>query len=87
MATDSKRKREESPTTFNPKAWPFPTDYNDHFSTTDAALSDLAPGLDLLAAALGKTRSELLIYDPYYCDGSVIKVRDSGHTISCKTVP
>ena len=65
---DLKRKREDT--------WPFPTDYNDHFSTTDAALRDLSPGLDLLAKALGKTRKDLLLYDPFYCDGSIVKVGD-----------
>lgn len=78
-ARDGKRKREDGGAAeFNAKAWPFPTDYNDHFSTTDAALKDLASGLDQLATALGKSRSDLVIYDPYYCDGSIVRVSGDG---------
>ena len=75
MALDHKRKRGsrgEAESDFG--TWPFPTDYNDHFSTTDAALADLVPGLDRLASALGKTRDSLVLYDPFYCDGSVVQV-------------
>jgi hypothetical protein len=64
-AADRKRQRDPPP------SWPFPTDYLDHFSTTSEALRDLAVGLDLFAASLGKTRSSLKLYDPFYCDGSV----------------
>jgi hypothetical protein len=62
---DRKRKREPL------AAWPFPTEYGDHFSTTSEALVDLATGLDILASRLNKTRATLRLYDPFYCDGSV----------------
>lgn len=44
--------------------WPFKVDYNDHFETSRDACADLAPALDALAAALGKTRATLVLYDP-----------------------
>lgn len=57
-----------------PGKWPFPVDYNDHFETPLAACADLAPALDALAAALGKTRQTLVLYDPvsvlYECDAA-----------------
>ena len=33
----------------------------------------MCPILDMLAAMLGRTRATLRLYDPYYCDGSVVK--------------
>ncbi|KAG1671460.1 hypothetical protein FOA52_003118 [Chlamydomonas sp. UWO 241] len=53
--------------------WPYPTDYMDHFETTDQALADLEPALYRLATHLGKTKAELRVYDPYYCKGAIRK--------------
>ena len=52
--------------------YPFETDYNDHFETSLAAYRDIAPILDLYAQRLGKTRSQLRIYDPYFCAGAMV---------------
>jgi hypothetical protein len=51
--------------------WSFDVDYNDHFETPLAAYSDIAPVLDIAAKMLGKDRSSLVLYDPYYCQGSM----------------
>lgn len=51
--------------------WNFPTDYNDHFETPIQAYSDLLPVLQTLATQLGKTLSDLVIYDPYFCQGNM----------------
>lgn len=37
------------------------------------AYRDVATVLDVIAAALGKTRADLRIYDPYYCSGRVVE--------------
>lgn len=50
------------------------TDVRDHAETPQAAYADLAPLLSRYAeTALGKSRGELVVYDPYYCAGSVVK--------------
>ena len=50
------------------------TDVRDHAETPQAAYADLAPLLSRYAeVALGKARGELVVYDPYYCAGSVVK--------------
>lgn len=54
--------------------WAFKADYNDHFETPERAYQDLLPVLDAIAAALGKTRDGLVIYDPYYCRGKMISL-------------
>ncbi|CAM9404559.1 unnamed protein product, partial [Phaeothamnion confervicola] len=50
-------------------AHPFPTDYCDHFETPLRAYRDAEPVLVGLAAALGKARAELQIWDPFFCAG------------------
>ena len=47
--------------------WAFETDYCDHFETPLCAYQDLVPFLSALAASLGKPRSSLQLYDPYWC--------------------
>ena len=48
---------------------PFPTEYGDHFETSNVAIHDIAPILQQFAKVYGKQTSSLAIYDPYYCDG------------------
>ena len=58
-------------------SFPYETDYNDHFETPDVAYEDVAVLLDWInsAKANGSTksttsgRSNLILYDPYYCQG------------------
>jgi len=52
--------------------YPFQTEPEDHCESPPEAFSDIAPVLQYLAADLGKSRKDLKIYDPYFCDGKVI---------------
>ena len=49
----------------------FVTDYNDHFATPQCAYGDIYNALSELAESLHKNVHELIIYDPYYCDGAM----------------
>jgi len=51
----------------------FQVDDTDHCETPIQAYKDLLPVLDRIAKSLNKKRSNLVIYDPYYCDGGVKK--------------
>ena len=51
----------------------FVPDPNDHCETSPAAYGHIAPLLRLLALQLGKKPSDLAIYDPYFCAGSVVR--------------
>ena len=52
--------------------WNFPVDYNDHFETPRVAYEDIGPALDAIAESLGKSREDLIIYDPYWCQGRML---------------
>ena len=41
--------------------------------TSLQAYQDVAPFLDLVASQLGKNRSTLSIFDPYFCAGTMKK--------------
>lgn len=63
------------------KEFPYPTDPDDHCETPLDAYQDIAPFLDKLCQLLGKQKSELSIYDPYYCNGSVVRhLQSLGYT-------
>jgi hypothetical protein len=49
----------------------FASDFNDEFETSAQAIQDIEPVLYRLCVALQKKKSELVIYDPYYCQGTV----------------
>ena len=50
--------------------YPYTVDDNDHCETPLAAYEDIAPVLDtILRKKGGKSRSDLVIYDPYFCEG------------------
>lgn len=60
--------------------WNFTVDYNDHFETPPIAYKDLSPVLEALATCVGKTTGELSIYDPYWCEGSMVShMRELGY--------
>jgi hypothetical protein len=63
--TDSRNKDTVRP------SYEFQVDDTDHCETPLEAYRDLLELLDQLATSLGKTRSTLSIYDPYYCNGGV----------------
>ena len=54
--------------------WNFEVDYNDHFETPPIAYSDIVPMLKELATSLGKLPEDLIIYDPYYCQGAMVRI-------------
>jgi hypothetical protein len=93
-------------------SFPYETDYNDHFETPDVAYADVAVLLDWInsAKANGSTktttsgprgkRSDLILYDPYYCQGRTAQLfrdldftsiihekRDFYHDIKSNQVP
>ena len=55
-------------------SWNFEVDYNDHFETPIVAYSDIVPMLKELAKSLGKSPKDLIIYDPYYCQGAMVEM-------------
>ncbi|CBJ33721.1 conserved unknown protein [Ectocarpus siliculosus] len=52
--------------------YPFEVEECDHCETSERAYSDISPLLSALAAELGKPPEDLVIYDPYYCQGSTV---------------
>jgi hypothetical protein len=54
----------------NPE-FPFLTDETDHAETPLDAYEDIVPILKQIAKCLGKKPHQLVIYDPYYCGGTV----------------
>lgn len=52
---------------------PFQVDDTDHCETPSQAYQHVLDILDQLAKSINKKRSNLRIYDPYYCDGGVKK--------------
>jgi len=63
----------QSPSTSIHLPWKFEVDYNDHFETPLVAYIDIDLILVAIAKSLGKTKNNLIIYDPYYCHGQMIK--------------
>lgn len=62
-------------TTSAPATWlgdhPFEADLGDHCETPLEAYQDIEPILAGLAKQIGKPKSSLRIYDPYFCEGSM----------------
>ena len=50
---------------------PFSVDDADHCETPFEAYADVEPLLARVAAALQRPTTELRLYDPYFCEGSV----------------
>ena len=70
MAADTKRNRDVRDAARGDAALlPFEAEPDDHCESPPEAYEDLAATLDVVAAALGRGRSNLRIYDPYYCSG------------------
>jgi len=49
--------------------WTFDTEYSDHFETPRRAYADVLPLLEVVAAR--SSLAQLVVYDPYYCQGRV----------------
>jgi hypothetical protein len=61
-------------------AWAFETDYNDHFETPTIAYTDVSPAFAELCKLLGKVPQDLVIYDPYFCQGKMRqRLKDIGY--------
>jgi len=54
--------------------WSFTVDYNDHFETPSVAYQHLLPWLQAQADYLNKPLKDLIVYDPYYCNGRMINL-------------
>ena len=52
---------------------PFEADTDDHCETSHVAYAHIAPILTYIAEQIGTTPSNLRIYDPYYCAGTVVQ--------------
>ena len=55
------------------RCWNFAVDYNDHFETPLVAYQDILPVLQNIAGRKGKSLHDLVVYDPYYCKGEMVK--------------
>lgn len=53
--------------------WNFEVDYNDHFETPLIAYEDIMSVLTKIAVSINKSIGDLIIYDPYYCQGQMIQ--------------
>ena len=51
----------------------FEANEDDHCETSSAAYDDIAPLMRKIADFLGKSPKDLVIYDPYFCNGAVIR--------------
>eukprot|EP00232_Nephroselmis_pyriformis_P008264 CAMPEP_0182900856 /NCGR_PEP_ID=MMETSP0034_2-20130328/29171_1 /TAXON_ID=156128 /ORGANISM="Nephroselmis pyriformis, Strain CCMP717" /LENGTH=303 /DNA_ID=CAMNT_0025035137 /DNA_START=734 /DNA_END=1642 /DNA_ORIENTATION=+ len=73
----NKRRREEEANPPPPKRetvqHSFPTEPEDHAETDDKAYEDVVPVLEVMAAAMGKDKGDIALYDPYFCQGAVKK--------------
>jgi hypothetical protein len=49
----------------------FKVDYCDHFETSLEAYKDIKEILSHLAKSLNKKNEDLIIYDPYFCRGTM----------------
>ena len=50
---------------------PFDVEPRDHAETPFEAYADIEPLLFKIAQCLGKTKDNVILYDPYYCEGSM----------------
>lgn len=67
---------EEADSNESGPSFPYPTNPDDHCETPLESYQDIAPILDELSKAKGG-KSKLRIYDPYYCNGSVVNHLES----------
>lgn len=65
-------------------SYPYETVNDDHCETPLRAYQDIQQSIELFADRLGKPVAELKIYDPYYCEGNVVKRLNSlGTKLAC----
>lgn len=56
---------------------PFSTDEHDDFEASAEAIKHIEPILYRLALGLGKSKEDLVIYDPFYCRGGIRTTYDA----------
>lgn len=54
-------------------SYPYPVEADDHCETPLEAYKDILPLLSSLARHNQKTLADLLVYDPYFCEGSMVE--------------
>lgn len=59
--------------TSKPIAHSFKAEPEDHCETPGGAYDDITHALCWLSEKIGKSPSDLCIYDPYFCDGAVVR--------------
>eukprot|EP00729_Bicosta_minor_P017602 gene17602-15861_t len=67
----------ETGTCWTETAHPFETEAGDHAETPVEAYQHIAPFLQRIAHRLGKSPAELVIYDPFYCEGRTVALMAS----------
>ena len=74
LAVEEMKRLEEfvTPSISRP-AFPYPTNPDDHCETPLQSYKDILPILNELCKSDGGRTDSMKIYDPYYCDGSVVK--------------
>ena len=68
---ESKKQKLNNDNDTSSSRFAFKVDDTDHCETPLKAYQDIVDILDQLARSLNKSRSSLIIYDPYYCDGGI----------------
>jgi hypothetical protein len=66
-------------------AYPYRVDDDDHCETPKRAYEDICFILHVVATACRKSHSDLFIYDPFYCEGSMIQ-RLAGAVYICARI-
>lgn len=72
-AVENMSRLEEKQSTKLGPAFPYPTNPDDHCETPLQSYKDILPILNDLSKKYGGKRQDVKIYDPYFCDGSVVK--------------
>lgn len=71
------RNDDVSSSSSNNNNYNFEVDYNDHFETPLNAYEDILPFIESIATILNKSLDDIIVFDPYYCQGSMIKILKS----------
>ena len=70
---DTSSERSAQGTTTPGPSFPYQTDPDDHCETPLQSYKDILPILNKLCSSFGEEKHSMKIYDPYFCDGSVVK--------------
>lgn len=55
------------------QGWAFATHVDDHAETPTEAYEDVGPILDYICTLLNRTRATLRIWDPFFCQGTMVQ--------------